>query len=254
MPLSVPTDSSFVGLTPGRLFETRAGESTVDGQQNGVGRCSAGQVSEVQVAGRANVPVNASAAVLNIAAITPSADGFMTLFPCGVTRPGSSTLNYASGAVVAYGATVKLGVGGKICIFSQQAMDLIVDVTDYFPQDTAQVLPFEICTTLTQSFPGGSTRTQDRLFVSTNGTTWEWFYTNQSDGFCDAATMLTTPYGGVVAASLAAAEQACVLKLSTFPDGPGTVKFATHVDESSYNPPFSRANMYECRYGDGGGI
>jgi hypothetical protein len=42
-------------------------------------------------------------------------------------------LNYAAGQVVANGATIKLGVGGKICVFTQQAMDLIVDVSGYHP-------------------------------------------------------------------------------------------------------------------------
>jgi hypothetical protein len=42
-------------------------------------------------------------------------------------------LNYAPGQVVANGATIKLGAGGKICVYSHQAMDLIVDVTGYHP-------------------------------------------------------------------------------------------------------------------------
>jgi hypothetical protein len=134
-----PAGSSFVGLTPGRLFESRSGESTVDGQQNGVGRRSAGQVSEVQVAGRGGVPGDALAAIVNVTAIAPDVGGFITVFPCGATRPGASTLNYAAGQVVANGATIKLGVGGKICVFTQQAMDLIVDVSGFFPAGSSFV-------------------------------------------------------------------------------------------------------------------
>jgi hypothetical protein len=128
-----PAGSSFVGTTPGRVFESRSGESTMDGKQNAVGRRRAGQVSEVQVAGRAGVPSDALAVVLNATAIRPDLGGYVTVFPCGVSRPDASTLNYAPGQVVANGATIKLGTGGKICVYSHQAMDLIVDVTGYHP-------------------------------------------------------------------------------------------------------------------------
>ena len=113
---SAASSTSFVGVTPARLFESRSGESTVDGQQNAVGRRTAGQLSEVQVGGRGGVPTDALAAVLNVTAIGPDAGGFVTVFPCGVDRPGASTLNYPAGGVVANGATIKLGTGGKVCV------------------------------------------------------------------------------------------------------------------------------------------
>lgn len=124
---------SFVGVVPGRVFETRAGEKTVDGEQQGVGRRTAGQVTEVQIAGRHGVTVDAVAAVVNVTAIGPDGGGYVTLFPCGTDRPGASTLNYRAGGVVANGAIIKLGDGGKVCVYTHQAMDLIVDVTGYFP-------------------------------------------------------------------------------------------------------------------------
>ena len=105
--------SSFTGLTPALLFETRTGQSTFDGQQNAVGRRSAGQISEVQVAGRAGFPDNALAVVLNVTSIRADQGGFATVFPCGVTRPDASTLNYAPGQVIANGTTVKLGKVGR---------------------------------------------------------------------------------------------------------------------------------------------
>jgi hypothetical protein len=132
-----PAGSSFEGVTPGRLFETRVGEKTVDGKQQAVGRRKAAQVAEVQVAGRGGVPADASAAVVNVTAIRPDEGGFVTVFPCGVPRPSASTLNYAPGQVVANGSTIKLGAGGKICVYTHRAMDLIVDVTGYFPAEAA---------------------------------------------------------------------------------------------------------------------
>jgi hypothetical protein len=133
-PAYVPTGpDAIVAVNPGRVFESRAGQRTVDGQQQGVGRRRAGQVTAVVVAGRAGVPASAKAAVVNVTAIAPSDRGFVTLFPCGTARPGSSTLNYAPGEVVANGATIRLGTNGSICVYTHRAMDLIVDVTGYVP-------------------------------------------------------------------------------------------------------------------------
>jgi hypothetical protein len=52
-------------LTPARLLETRPGKKTVDGKSQGVGRRSAGKVTELVVAGRGGVPGNASAVPSN---------------------------------------------------------------------------------------------------------------------------------------------------------------------------------------------
>jgi hypothetical protein len=78
-------------------------------------------------------------AVLNVAAIAPDGPGYLTVFPCGPDRPGSSTLNFAAGEVVANGATIRLAANGTVCVFTNQAMHLIVDVTGYVPAWLAAV-------------------------------------------------------------------------------------------------------------------
>jgi hypothetical protein len=125
------SDDSFTGVVPARVFDTRSDGSTVDGSQQRLGRRTAGQVSPVQIGGRAGVPANAEAVVVNVTAINPTQAGFVTVYPCGVKRPTASTLNYAAGTVVANGATVKIGDGGKVCVYTHRAMDLVVDVTGY---------------------------------------------------------------------------------------------------------------------------
>ena len=55
----------------------------------------------------------------------------ITAFPCNETKPNASMLNYAAGQVIANGATVKLDPNGDICVFTGQAMHLIVDITGY---------------------------------------------------------------------------------------------------------------------------
>ena len=69
---------TLASIVPARLLETRTGESTVDGQFQGIGRRPAGSVTEVTIAGRGGVPADAQAVVLNVTAVSPSADGFLT--------------------------------------------------------------------------------------------------------------------------------------------------------------------------------
>lgn len=129
-----PASTDIVSVVPARLFETRAlPNQTVDGQQQEQGRRTAGQLTEVQITGRNGIPTGASTAVLNVTAVRPTDGGFVTVFPCGEDQPGSSTLNYRDGEVVANGTIVKIGDGGKVCVFSLRAMHLVVDVTGYLP-------------------------------------------------------------------------------------------------------------------------
>jgi hypothetical protein len=120
-------------LVPGRLLESRSGLSTIDGQFNGVGVRDAGSVTALTVVGRGGVSVDAAAVVLNVTVTDPQAAGFVTVYPCGSSRPTASSLNYVAGSTVANAVIVKVGDGGQVCMFTQAATNLITDVTGYFP-------------------------------------------------------------------------------------------------------------------------
>lgn len=130
-----PDLSRYHALNPARVLETRAGLTTADGQQQGGGPNAGGSVLELQVAGRVGVPggTGASAVALNVTALGAALAGFVTVFPCGSGRPTASSLNVAPGAVVANLVVASLGVGGKVCIFTQTTMELVVDVNGWFP-------------------------------------------------------------------------------------------------------------------------
>jgi hypothetical protein len=134
----VPASSSVVPLTPARLLETRvgAGYDTVDGESKGIGKLAAGSQTELKVAGRGSVSTAATGVWLNVTAVFPSGPGYVTVFPCGETRPTASNLNYSGGEVIPNLVFVKLGVGakaGRVCLFTYAATDLVVDVTGYAP-------------------------------------------------------------------------------------------------------------------------
>jgi len=83
------------------------------------------------VAGRGGVPNDAGAVMLNVTAVSPGAPGFLTVFPCANTMPLASSVNYGPGDVVANAVLAKIGAGGKVCIYSLAAIDIVVDVTGY---------------------------------------------------------------------------------------------------------------------------
>ena len=138
-----PEVPGFIPLSPARLLESRSGDglSTVDGRFEGFGRVAAGSVTELVVAGRGGVPVGASAVSLNVTAVRPSGAGHLTVFPCGGAVPTASNVNYSAGVVVPNAVLSRVGVGGKVCIYSFAETHLIVDVNGAFESGFASLSP-----------------------------------------------------------------------------------------------------------------
>ncbi len=128
-----PTISGYVSLTPARLLETRSGLTTVDGQSNGGGLRSGGQVTTLVVGGRGGVPSGAATVILNVTVTEPGGPGYVTVYPCGIDPPLASNLNYVAGDTVPNAVIVKLGTGGNVCLVSSQPTQLVVDVDGFFP-------------------------------------------------------------------------------------------------------------------------
>ena len=130
----IPVGGDPQSFAPIRLLETRAAgaEATVDGDNIGGGRLQAGSITPLQVAGRGVIPTAASAAVLNLTAIAPASQGYMTLFPCpsgsvGQTDiPTASNLNFTAGQTVANSALVAVGAGGQVCIYTSATTHVVV--------------------------------------------------------------------------------------------------------------------------------
>jgi hypothetical protein len=118
-------------------------------------------VYELQIAGRAGVPTNASAAVLNLTAADATGTGFLTPFACDGPVPTASNLNYAPGAPIANSAIVKLSTSGTVCLLTADApTNLIVDVNGWFPHgaDYAPLTPTRLLDTR-DPVPGGGVPT-----------------------------------------------------------------------------------------------
>ena len=128
-----PPAEPYASLVPGRLLESRPGSATVDGQSLRIGLRPAGSVTELQVTGSNGVPDDASAAVLNVTVTGAQGDGFVTVWPCGTPMPNASSLNFTAGQTIPNAVITKIGAGGKICLNSSAATNLIVDINGYYP-------------------------------------------------------------------------------------------------------------------------
>ncbi len=131
----VPVGGSPTAITPTRALDSRAGGVTADGLFQAGGPLAGGQILELDVVGRGLVPDDADAVVLNVGAIQPSANGYLTVFPCNATGtpPNASNVNYITGVNVANAVTVGIGDDGQVCIFTFASTNLIADVTGFVP-------------------------------------------------------------------------------------------------------------------------
>lgn len=114
---SFPRSSEYRSINPQRLADTR-----------GANQPSAGSVTQVTVNGRAGVSASTRAAVVNVTAVGPAADGFVTVYGCGSPRPNASTVNFRRGVDRPNAAIVELDATGRICLYTSAPTHLIVDI------------------------------------------------------------------------------------------------------------------------------
>lgn len=198
-------DSPLVGINPTRYLETRAGETTFDGEGLGGGRTGDDAIVEVQIAGRGDVPADATAAIVNATIIFPDGPGFATLYPCGEV-PTSSNINYAAGTVTPNGAITQLSASGTLCIYTLRSADVVLDVSGYIPDGVATI----------------ETRSPDRFLDTRDG---ESTVDGESAGTGrnaagDSIEVQITGRAGIPSGATAAIVNLGII----FPDGPG---FAT---------------------------
>ena len=73
------------------------------------------------------MPDGSTAVALNVTAVDASMPGFLTVFPCSSAPPNTSTVNYVGGAARPNNTIVGLS-GGKVCIYSSAATEVLVDL------------------------------------------------------------------------------------------------------------------------------
>lgn len=166
--------AGFTSVTPTRLFDSRQPSEDPFGSDSR---------RKVQISGRAGIPDSATSAVINITAVNPTAEGFITAFPSGTRVPDASNLNLRRGETRPNFAVVSLNDAGAIDVQSvlpfdpDGTVDLIVDVFGYYSneggQPTTTTEPFRIVDTRSGvgglNLPFGSSETRSFLAAGTGG-------------------------------------------------------------------------------------
>ena len=130
--------STYTPVTPFRVWDTRASS-----QVQCPGGCTLGPSAThtVQITGMGSpaIPANASAVVVNLTGIQPSANTYMSVAPTGAAGLGSSSnLNLVPGAIQANLVTVALSSSGQVSVYNLAGtIDSAMDVMGYFLPATA---------------------------------------------------------------------------------------------------------------------
>jgi hypothetical protein len=114
---------AFDAVAPTRLLDTRSARTPLAPAKERV----------LAVRGRPGVPTNAAAVALNVVAIDPAKNGWVAIYPCDAGRGGTSTVNVEAHATIANLAITKLAADGTVCLYSDIATDVVVDLTGGFP-------------------------------------------------------------------------------------------------------------------------
>lgn len=125
----------YVPLTPARITDTRSGS----GEPNAGKTLSSGSTLNIQVTGQGGVPSSGVGAVaVNLTATNTTADGYLTVYPEGATRPLTSNLNWSAGETVANRVIVPVSSSGMITVYNYTGnTDVVVDVNGYFTNSVA---------------------------------------------------------------------------------------------------------------------
>jgi Cysteine-rich secretory protein family len=121
--------------TDGAHLNTSAPIRLLDSRASG----SKGRAFAVSVAGVD--PADATAATLNITVTSPSADGYVTAYPCGSEVPTASTVNFTANQTVPNLAAVRIGTSRSVCFFASVPVHLIVDSAGWFGTDGDAIQP-----------------------------------------------------------------------------------------------------------------
>lgn len=120
----------YYSLTPCRVVDTRNPNSTNGGPVFGPST-----TRNFAIRGFCGVPATAKAVALNVAIVSPSVGGWLTLWPSGQTRPVASTINFSSSdPALSNGAIVGISaLAEDLSVYnSEGSVHVLLDVTGYF--------------------------------------------------------------------------------------------------------------------------
>jgi hypothetical protein len=88
---------------------------------------------QVPILGVSGIPLTGVTAVsLNLTAVGPTAEGYVTVWPCGSTKPSTSNVNFVKDQIVPNAVISPVDATGKLCIASSAGTHVVVDINGWF--------------------------------------------------------------------------------------------------------------------------
>jgi hypothetical protein len=206
-----------------RLLDTRIG-------LGGASRLPAGGIVEVPIEGAG---AGTTAVALTVTAVDPGLDGFVTAWPCGQPLPVVSNLNPEIGVTRPNLVNVRVGDGGRVCLFSSGPTDLVVDLLGEYRAGAgaryATVGPMRLLDTRETGHPFHHSNLSDLVplgdlvAAQVNLTATD----TAAAGYLTAYTCLTDPWPGTSNANFGAAETTAAAALLGSSRGYGCVMSST---------------------------
>lgn len=118
-------------VAPTRIADTRSGIGGVPRAPIGPG----GSITFLAAGSTPEIPSTGVAAVLlNISAVSPTANGSLVVYATGSTRPAVSSVSLVPGVTITNLVVAKVGTGGQVTAFNSAGnTHVVVDVTGWIP-------------------------------------------------------------------------------------------------------------------------
>ena len=171
--IRLDSGAGLVTLAPVRLVDTRS---------PAIARpLGADTVRDVTVVGAGLVPPGARAAVLNVTAVSPTEDGWLSLWPAGSAHETASSLNFAARQTVPNLVIAQVGAGGAVSIHNPRgSTHLVIDLLGYFDPNVGRAY-----------LPLNPTRLADTRGNNPTAGTWTKQCDTANSGPCTVEVQLT---------------------------------------------------------------
>ena len=131
--------STFTPITPCRLVDTRPAPDLVGSRSTPLGVGETATFAVWGTNGNCTIPATATGVAMNATAVSPTAAGFVTIFPADDALPTTSNLNFIAGSPPTPNqVTVGLSTTGAIRAFNKfGTVALIIDIVGYYSAATS---------------------------------------------------------------------------------------------------------------------
>jgi len=126
--LSAATPTDFYTVNPCRAYDSRSGAALASGSNTAINMLASG----------CGIPSNARVVVGNLTVVSPTGQGYVTVYPGNYPQPLVATENFNSGAILANSVVLPLATDGSgtlnvsLLVGNNGTAHVVLDVAGYF--------------------------------------------------------------------------------------------------------------------------